>query len=100
MSIYNLTRTYQNTWPEKTIEGTLRLKPAASTINEGILKITPILTNGDSPFGAEIEGIDWSSPIPEALVQEVRNQKVDKERECSLLVAGTTTKQIRRIDLS
>ncbi|KAF9729144.1 hypothetical protein PMIN04_000199 [Paraphaeosphaeria minitans] len=71
MSIHNLTRTYQNTWPTTTNEGTLRLKAPASSINEGGLKVTPVLINGHSPFGAEIEGIDWSRPIPEALVNEL-----------------------------
>lgn len=71
MSFHNLTQTYENTWPRTKNEGVLRLK--ASAFNEGGLEVTPVLVNGHSPFGAEVEGVDWSLPFPEDVVNEASN---------------------------
>lgn len=71
MSIQNLTRTYQNTWPTSRGEGTLRLKAVPLSIDEDGLQVTPVLENGNAPFGAEIEGIDWTRSISDALVKKV-----------------------------
>jgi hypothetical protein len=71
MSTHSLTRTYQNTWPVTTNEDTLRLKAPASIVNESGLKITQVLADGHSSFGAEVEGIDWSQSIPDHLASEV-----------------------------
>lgn len=60
-------RTYENTCPASP----LRLQDAAPDIKDGNLIITPILTYGDSAFGAEVAGVDWSRPVSEELVKQV-----------------------------
>ena len=62
------------------------LKAPDSVVNQSGLKVTPVLVNGGAPFGAEVEGVDWSQPICDALVSEVsklqrtyRNQKANLE---------------------
>lgn len=77
MSIHNLTRTYQNTWPANPAGGTLHLKAPSSVVSQNGLKVTPVLVNGNAPFGAEVEGVDWSSPISNALVTEVSTPKAN-----------------------
>jgi alpha-ketoglutarate-dependent 2,4-dichlorophenoxyacetate dioxygenase len=72
MPTHDFTRTYVNTWPASGNQGTLYLRGAPATMKHGDLTVKPVLVNGDSAFGAEIEGVDWSQAIPEELVRQVR----------------------------
>ena len=44
---------------------------AIEPIQEGTLTIKPVFESGDSFFGAEIYGVDWSKPVPPELVAQV-----------------------------
>jgi alpha-ketoglutarate-dependent 2,4-dichlorophenoxyacetate dioxygenase len=60
------TTTYENTCPARPV---LHLR---STIQDGGLNIVPVMVSGESAFGAEIDGIDWSRPIPPETIKQVR----------------------------
>lgn len=74
MEVTTLTRTYENTSPPA--NGVLRLRGAPETIQDGVLTITPIIVSGDSSFGAEVSGVDWSKPVPEKLVKQVSATRI------------------------
>lgn len=92
MALQSFVRTYENTWPATNNQGTLSSRGAQSTIQHGDLTISPVLVVDDSSFGAEVEGVDWSQPIPESLVRQLvelqdkygvlifRNTGLDNER--------------------
>ncbi|KAL1901813.1 hypothetical protein Sste5346_001516 [Sporothrix stenoceras] len=61
------TTVYPNTWPPQLKDG-LRTPPS---YKEGGLTIQPILQSGDSSFGAEIQGVDWSRPVSGEVVQQL-----------------------------
>lgn len=49
----------------------LQLRGASEAVRHGPLTAVPIMTSGDSVFGAEVSGIDWASPVPPEIVQQV-----------------------------
>ncbi|PYH94652.1 putative alpha-ketoglutarate-dependent 2,4-dichlorophenoxyacetate dioxygenase [Aspergillus ellipticus CBS 707.79] len=55
-------RTYETTCPRA---------DALSDIQEGSLTVRPVFQSPESSFGAEVFGVDWNSPIPEALVAQL-----------------------------
>lgn len=67
------TTKYANTCPAPAGAGVLQLRGAPASIQDGSLTITPVMVTGGSYFGAEVSGIDWSSPVPAEIVQQVRN---------------------------
>ncbi len=67
----NITRVYPNTWPAESSTNALQLAGAPAKIQEGNLTVYPILVSEDSCFGAEVSGVDWSQPVPEAVVKQV-----------------------------
>ncbi len=73
-----ITRVYPNAWPARPASGhhqeggVLSLTGAPARIQEGGLTVQPVLQMGGSSFGAEVSGVDWSRPIPEATVKQVR----------------------------
>ena len=85
-SIDSLPRTYENICPAYTPVFRLRgIEWNASTQTthdpksnqEASLTISPVLSPGTAPgrqsaFGAEVAGVDWSRPIPNEIVQQVR----------------------------
>lgn len=66
-----LTRVYDNVAPPTQSVLRLRGAPDTEVPSTGGLTVTPVMVNGDSVFGAEVSGIDWSKPVPEETVQEV-----------------------------
>lgn len=71
-SLTELVRTYENTCPGS-VAGpiTLRIRGAAIETTRDALTVRPVLLSEQSQFGAEIEGVDWSRPIPECVVKQV-----------------------------
>lgn len=65
------TEVYDNRWPAQ--GSTLRLRGAQhAPIQHGDLTVTPILVHGEHSFGAEVAGVDWSKPLPQELVEQVK----------------------------
>ncbi|ORY56908.1 uncharacterized protein BCR38DRAFT_478547 [Pseudomassariella vexata] len=71
MDLTTVTRTYENTCPPSSSLGTLHLKGGHAQVREGQLTIRPVIVSGDSSFGAEVSGVDWSRPVPEDIVQQL-----------------------------
>lgn len=69
MSTQTLVRTYENTWPAT---GNLVLDASGpKSFQDGDLTVTPVLSDGQSEFGAEIEGINWAQPVSESAIHQV-----------------------------
>ena len=66
-----LTTTYPVTCPAR-VDSVLRLRGIPKSIQDGQLIITPVTVNGNSSFGAEVSGVNWSNPLPDELVKQVR----------------------------
>lgn len=66
------TTKYHNTCPAPSGTGVLQLRGAPSTIKDGDLTTIPVLYTGVEYFGAEVMGVDWSRPVLESVVEQVR----------------------------
>lgn len=63
----SITRVYSNTSPP-----TLQLRGASpEPLDCDGLSVTPVIDAGNSVFGAEVSGVDWSQPVPAETVQKV-----------------------------
>jgi alpha-ketoglutarate-dependent 2,4-dichlorophenoxyacetate dioxygenase len=69
IAVTSLTRTYANKWPAAVDAGTLRLQ-GTNEFQEGDLTIKPVLVSGNSAFGAEVSGVDWTRAVPENIVEQ------------------------------
>ena len=70
--INQLPRRYETTVPgRKDSLDSKSITPATHVEDIHGLEVNPILVKGDSAFGAEVHGIDWSKPISDELVQQV-----------------------------
>jgi alpha-ketoglutarate-dependent 2,4-dichlorophenoxyacetate dioxygenase len=70
-STLTFTTTYSNTCPARNAAAVLHLRATPNSIQDGSLTITPVMVSGDSAFGAEVSGIDWSRPIPPETIKQV-----------------------------
>ncbi|OQV09779.1 hypothetical protein CLAIMM_13865 [Cladophialophora immunda] len=90
-AIYSLPRVYTHRSPAADLHLTLRLRgaeerdqpeehtPAAPrAFRKGTLTVTPVLDDTRmggglrAPFGAEVEGVDWTQPVPEEVIEQLK----------------------------
>lgn len=89
-TIYSLPRVYKNTSPAVGSPLRLRLRSGEATgrhdgesaapkpFRQGTLTVTPVLdvsatgSERRAPFGAEVEGVDWTQPVSDEVVEQVR----------------------------
>ncbi|KAL2204267.1 putative alpha-ketoglutarate-dependent 2,4-dichlorophenoxyacetate dioxygenase [Sarocladium strictum] len=80
--IQNLPRTYENTFPPSKQQASAGHEP----IQDGHLTIHPILHDEQSSFGAQIDGLDWSQPLP---IQDVAKLKALQDKYGVLIFRKT-----------
>lgn len=91
-SVYSLPHVYGNTCPEAESSLMLRLQGPAEkprtelepahpeSLRKGSLTVTPVLRHSvvsrtsNTSFGAQVDGVDWSQPVPEEVVAQVRDR--------------------------
>lgn len=73
LPVSSLATVYGSTWPRKDAD-----QPQQSNrhIRDGPLTVTPILVSEDSAFGAEVNGVDWSQPVPKSIVDQVGTYRI------------------------
>lgn len=73
MATSTLTTVYSTTCPPISRLAADSSPPEGLTepIQDGSLTISPVVTSGDSTFGAEVSGVDWANSIKPEIVQQV-----------------------------
>lgn len=74
--IQSLPRTYENTFPPTNKQSNEIRGGHHQQIFDGKITITPILNDQNSSFGAKIDGIDWSCPLPTQDVKKVSKMQL------------------------
>lgn len=69
--IQSLPRTYLNTFPPSEQQSAGGRGGNHQPIHDGHIIITPVLHDEQSSFGAQIDGIDWSCPLPADDIEKV-----------------------------
>lgn len=62
--IQSLPRRYENTFPPSEQQSVGGRGGNHQQFHEGHIIITPVLHDEQSSFGAQIDGIDWTFPVP------------------------------------
>ncbi|KAF2768349.1 putative alpha-ketoglutarate-dependent 2,4-dichlorophenoxyacetate dioxygenase [Teratosphaeria nubilosa] len=73
-TVGSLPHVYENQWPcppASPDSAIGDLESPAATWKSGGLKVTPILSEGEYGFGAEVEGVDWSRPVSDGIVDRL-----------------------------
>ncbi|KAI8178059.1 Alpha-ketoglutarate-dependent 2,4-dichlorophenoxyacetate dioxygenase [Colletotrichum sp. SAR 10_75] len=70
--IQSLPRRYENTFPPNEQQRFGDRGGNHQQIHEGHIIITPVLQDEQSSFGAQIDGIDWSFPLPADDIEKLK----------------------------
>ncbi|KAF4881854.1 Alpha-ketoglutarate-dependent 2,4-dichlorophenoxyacetate dioxygenase [Colletotrichum fructicola] len=70
--IQSLPRRYENTFPPNEQQRIGDRGGNHQQIHEGHIIITPVLRDEQSSFGAQIDGIDWSLPLPANDIEKLK----------------------------